>query len=194
MNTTLTTTTNTTNSTSSTSSTGTAPSSRFAQWTARITAKTGAFGVTAALGLGALAALAPQCAPPAPPTLQEQVITITNQDRAAYGLGPVSANSALTNAAQAHSNDQAWANTMSHTGTDGSNAAARISRAGYRYSAWGENVAAGYGDPAAVMTAWMNSPGHRANILNGTYTQIGIGLAYATNGTPYFTMELGRPG
>ena len=43
------------------------------------------------------------------------------------------------------------------------------------------------------MTAWMNSPGHRANILNGTFTQIGIGLAYAADGTPYWSMELGRP-
>ena len=45
----------------------------------------------------------------------------------------------------------------------------------------------------AVMAAWMNSPGHRANILNGTFTQIGIGLAYAADGTPYWAMELGRP-
>ena len=43
------------------------------------------------------------------------------------------------------------------------------------------------------MVAWMNSPGHRANILNGTFTQIGIGLAYAPDGTPYWAMELGRP-
>ena len=83
---------------------------------------------------------------------------------------------------------------MSHTGTDGSNPGDRIARAGYRFSAWGENVAIGYPDAASVMDGWMNSPGHRANILSGNVTEIGIGLAYAADGTPYWTMDLARPG
>ena len=83
---------------------------------------------------------------------------------------------------------------MSHTGSDGSNPGDRIARAGYRFSAWAENVAMGYPDAASVMDGWMNSPGHRANILSGNVTEIGVGLAYAADGAPYWTMVLARPG
>jgi uncharacterized protein YkwD len=124
----------------------------------------------------------------------QQVVDLTNARRAENGLGAVSFNAALTNAAQAHSADQAASGTMSHSGTDGSNPGDRIARAGYRASTWAENVAAGYADAAAVMNGWMNSSGHRANILSGNFTQIGIGLAYSANGTPYWTMDLARPG
>jgi uncharacterized protein YkwD len=82
---------------------------------------------------------------------------------------------------------------MSHVGTDGSNPGTRIQRSGYPVWMWGENVAAGYGDATAVMGGWMASPGHRDNILNGNFVEIGVGLAYAADGTPYWSMELGRP-
>ena len=163
----------------------------------RLTTRLGSYGITAAIGAGALAAFLPMCAPapaPAPATVQEQVITITNQRRADHGLAPVRINTTLTAAAQAHAADQASVDTMSHTGTDGSDAGTRIQRSGYPTQAWGENVAGGYTSADAVMAAWMNSPGHAANILNGTFTQIGIGLATAPDGTTYWAMELGRPG
>ena len=99
----------------------------------------------------------------------------------------------LTNAAQAHSADQAARDTMSHTGSDGSNAGTRISRQGYGWRAWAENVAMGYPDGASVTTAWMNSPGHRANILSASVTQIGVGLAYAADGSPYWTQVFAAP-
>ena len=51
----------------------------------------------------------------------------------------------------------------------------------------------GYPDAASVMDGWMNSPGHRANILSGNVTQIGVGLAYAADGSPYWTMVFARP-
>ena len=70
----------------------------------------------------------------------------------------------------------------------------RATRRDYRWSAWGENVAAGAPDAASVVTGWMNSPEHRANVLNPSYTDIGVGLAYSSNGTPYWTMVLARPG
>lgn len=165
--------------------------------TRRSTTTLGAFGVAAALSLGQCAPQ--QCAPapapaPAPSGAVQQVVDITNARRAEHGLPALSHNAVLTNAAQAHSADQAAANTMGHAGTDGSNPGDRITRAGYRFSAWGENVAAGYGDGASVMDGWMNSAGHRANILSGNFTEIGIGLAHSANGTPYWTMELARPG
>ena len=162
-------------------------------WAQRMTSRLGAYGITAAIGAGTLAAFLPMCAPAPAPTTQQQVVNITNQRRAENGLAPLTMNSTLTAVAQAHAADQASVDTMSHTGTDGSDAGTRIVRSGYPTHAWGENVAGGYTTPDAVMAAWMNSPGHRANILNSTFTQIGIGLAYAADGTPYWAMELGRP-
>ena len=89
--------------------------------------------------------------------------------------------------------DQAARNLMSHTGSDGSNAATRLDRQGYAWQAWGENVAMGYRDAPSVMQGWMGSDGHRRNILSRTVTQIGVGLAYATDGTPYWTQVFAAP-
>ena len=161
------------------------------------TTNLGAFGVTAVLGLGAAAAILPQCGPAAvsaPTSPAQQVVDLANARRAQSGLPALSVSGALSNAAQAHAADQASVSRMSHAGTDGSDLPARLDRVGYRWSTWGENVAAGYGDAGAVVNGWMNSSGHRANILNGNFTQIGIGLAYSPNGTPYWTMDLARPG
>ena len=79
---------------------------------------------------------------------------------------------------------------MTHTGSDGSDAGTRIGRAGYSAGTWGENVAAGYGSASSVVDGWMNSSGHRANILNGAFTQIGVAVAYSADGTAYWTMVL----
>lgn len=119
-----------------------------------------------------------------------QVVTLVNEARAAGGCGPVRINSRLTSAAQAHSADQATHDTMSHTGSDGSSPWDRARRAGYT-KAIGENVAAGYRTPEAVMDGWMNSPGHRANILNCQARAIGVGVAAAGDGTPYWTQMFG---
>jgi uncharacterized protein YkwD len=81
-------------------------------------------------------------------------------------------------------------NYFSHTGRDGSTFTTRASRAGYNY-AIGENIAWGYRTPDAVMTAWMNSSGHKANILNCKAKSIGVGLARKADGTPYWTQEFG---
>jgi uncharacterized protein YkwD len=162
-------------------------------WAVRLTRRLGSYGITAALGAGALAAVLPMCAPPPPPTIQQQVVDLTNARRAENGLAPLTVNGTLTAVAQAHAADQASVDRMSHTGTDGSDAGTRIMRSGYPTWAWGENVAGGYTSADAVVAAWMNSPSHRANMLNGFFTQIGIGIAYAADGTAYWSMELGRP-
>lgn len=77
---------------------------------------------------------------------------------------------------------------MSHTGSDGSDPGARITRAGYTWSTYGENVAYGYSTPEKVMEGWMNSQGHRENILNCSFKEIGIGLAQPGN---YWTQDFG---
>ena len=120
-----------------------------------------------------------------------RVIALTNAQRAAAGLGPVSASGALTAAAAAHSKDQAAQNHMTHTGSNGSTLGQRFSAAGFAWRTAGENVAAGYGSADSVMNGWMNSPGHKANILNAAFTSIGVAVAYSADGTAYWTMDLG---
>jgi len=121
---------------------------------------------------------------------ENKVVEITNQERAAAGCGTVKVNTKLANAARLHSRDQAGHNEMSHTGSDGSSPWQRSERAGYT-NAIGENVAMGYRTPAAVMDGWMNSDGHRANILNCDAKAIGVGVAYASDGSPYWTQMFG---
>ena len=81
----------------------------------------------------------------------------------------------LVQAAQAHSEDQLAMKTMSHTGSDGSNPGQRISRTGYNWRTWGENVAWNQRSVQSVMSAWMNSPGHCRNIMNPNFTEFGAG-------------------
>ncbi|MYV72429.1 CAP domain-containing protein [Streptomyces sp. SID1046] len=126
-------------------------------------------------------------APPATGSVA-QVLALVNQERAAAGCSAVSLNAKLTKAAQDHSADMASHSNMSHTGSDGSDPGARITRAGYTWSTYGENVAYGYSTPEKVMEGWMNSQGHRENILNCSFKEIGIGLAQPGN---YWTQDFG---
>ncbi|MFG2978145.1 CAP domain-containing protein [Streptomyces sp. NPDC048331] len=134
---------------------------------------------------------APQPSKPAAPPASgsvAQVLALVNQERAAAGCSAVSLNAKLTKAAQDHSADMASHSNMSHTGSDGSDPGARITRAGYTWSTYGENVAYGYSTPEKVMEGWMNSQGHRENILNCSFKEIGIGLAQPGN---YWTQDFG---
>ena len=99
-------------------------------------------------------------------------------------------NPVLTWAAQAHSADWAAHGTMSHTGSDGSSPGDRLTRAGYLWSAYGENVAYGYATAEQVMAGWMASPGHRANILTCSFKEIGVGFAQPGS---YWTQDFGTP-
>ncbi|MEH0974595.1 CAP domain-containing protein [Micromonospora sp. CPCC 205546] len=120
-----------------------------------------------------------------------QVVDLVNAERAKAGCGAVGIDDKLTTAAQRHSQDQADHRNMSHTGSDGSNVGTRLDRVGYSWRTYGENVAWNQKTPAAVMDAWMNSPGHRANILNCAFTEIGVGVA-SSNG-PYWTQVFAAP-
>ncbi|MFD6229896.1 CAP domain-containing protein [Streptomyces sp. NPDC060232] len=134
----------------------------------------------------------PQTAPAPAPTAASgsvaAVLALVNQERAAAGCQAVTLNAKLTKAAQDHSADMAAHSNMSHTGSDGSDPGARITRAGYAWSTYGENVAYGYSTPEKVMEGWMNSPGHRENILNCSFKEIGIGLAQPNH---YWTQNFG---
>jgi len=126
-------------------------------------------------------------------TFPQQVFELINQERAAFELAPLAADVRLAAAAQAHSEDMAANDFMSHTGSNGSSPFDRMHAAGYEYTSAGENVAAGYSTPASVVAAWMDSPGHRANILRESFEQMGVGFAEAagTRYTYYWTVAFG---
>jgi uncharacterized protein YkwD len=108
-------------------------------------------------------------------TAEEQVLKLTNDERAKGGCGPLRMNSALTKAAEAHASDMVDQHYFAHDSLDGRSPFDRMKAAGYTGGAMAENIAVGYSSPAAVVEGWMNSDGHRKNILNCTYTVIGIG-------------------
>jgi Cysteine-rich secretory protein family/RTX calcium-binding nonapeptide repeat (4 copies) len=126
-----------------------------------------------------------------------QVVALTNQFRAQNGLAPLALNAELSNTAQFHSQDMASQDYFSHTGKNGSSPWDRAEMFGYGMTAMGENIAAGQTTPAAVVEGWKNSPGHRANMLNASYTEIGVGYEFlaadtgAVNYSHYWTQFFG---
>lgn len=121
------------------------------------------------------------------------VLSLVNQQRAKAGCAALISDARLVRAARGHSADMAAKGYFDHTTPSGVTAAQRITNAGYRWSAMGENIAAGQRTPADVMQAWMNSAGHRANILNCGFRNIGVGLAYDSHHTPFWTQDFATP-
>ena len=125
--------------------------------------------------------------PPADTSLSAQVLALVNHERAAAGCPALATDSRLTTAAQKHSDDMSTRGYFSHTTPDGVTFATRITAAGYPRPA-AENIAQGSTTAAQTMRMWMNSPGHRRNILNCSYTKLGVGVA--TQGW-YWTQDFG---
>ncbi|MFD8598947.1 sigma-70 family RNA polymerase sigma factor [Kitasatospora sp. NPDC059646] len=125
--------------------------------------------------------------------LGQQVLDLVNVQRAQAGCPAMRSNAQLTAAAQAQSDDMAARSFFDHTNPDGEGPQQRIDAAGYEWSGWGENIARGQKDAAAVMNSWMNSPGHRANILNCKFTELGVGVRQGAGG-PWWTQDFGTPG
>ncbi|MFZ3500626.1 CAP domain-containing protein [Streptomyces sp. 5.8] len=134
-------------------------------------------------------------APAAPPTSsghsaeESAVLTLVNQERAQAGCGPVRANPPLAALAGAFSKDMAVRGFFDHTDPDGNTPWDRATKAGVS-GMGGENIARGQGDAAAVMKAWMDSPGHKANILNCEFRTLGVGV-YNAAGGPWWTQDFG---
>ena len=112
-----------------------------------------------------------------------RVIELTNQERARVGLAPLTFNPQLAEAAQLHVENMASQDFFSHTGLDGTEPWDRVQATGYNYSTVAENIAAGQRTPEEVVVAWMESDGHRANILNPDIQEIGIGYFFLGNDT-----------
>jgi uncharacterized protein YkwD/stress response protein SCP2 len=119
------------------------------------------------------------------------VIALTNTERAAAGLPPLAPDPLLTTAAQAHSADMVARAFYSHTSPDGSEPWHRAAAAGSARRTIGENIACGQRSPAEVVRGWMNSPGHRANILKPAFTHIGVGFAGGGAAGTYWTQLFG---
>jgi uncharacterized protein YkwD len=113
---------------------------------------------------------------------------MVNQERAKAGCSPVTVDRRLATAAQQHSQDQADMGTMTHTGSDGSSVGQRVTEAGYTWRKVGENVASGTTSPERAMQLWMNSDGHRKNILNCAFKNIGVGVVDG-----YWTQDFATP-
>jgi uncharacterized protein YkwD len=117
------------------------------------------------------------------------VLELVNQERSKYDRPPLAGDNRLTAAARAHSRDMSDNNYFSHTSQDGRTVGQRITVAGYSWNRCGENIARGYSSPEAVMLGWMNSDGHRSNILSADYCDLGVG--YFSSGR-YWTQNFGR--
>ncbi|KAE9250225.1 hypothetical protein PF004_g3031 [Phytophthora fragariae] len=121
------------------------------------------------------------------------MLNAVNAERVKAGLSSLCTNNKLQAAAKRHSDDMAKNNYMGHDGADGSSMSKRVTDAGYDWTAVAENVAAGQEDVKSIMESWMNSPGHRANILSADYTMLGTSYAYRESSTykHYWTQDFG---
>ena len=116
---------------------------------------------------------------------EREVLRLTNIERRNHDLPTLSWAGDVARVAREHSWDMMRTNNMSHTGSDGSTVGDRLTRAGITFRGWAENVAVGQRTPQEVVTAWMNSPGHRANILNPNLTHLGVGFVERPSGANY---------
>ena len=143
-----------------------------------------------------VAASAPEVTVPAPAAApatpsggtEDQVVALVNEERAAAGCGPVSADGGLASVARAHSDDMRDRAFFDHVNPEGLSPFDRADDAGV--DARAENIARGQVDAADVMNSWMNSAGHRANILDCGLTRLGVGIAEGGGG-PWWTQLFG---
>ncbi len=135
------------------------------------------FPALAALATAVFLTFAPAPAPAAPAAddAVRQLIHHVNKVRLAHGLKPLSPQAQLSAAAQGHSRVMALNDCFAHRCPQDGAMTDRLARAGYRYRVAAENIAAGLADPAAVVEGWMNSPGHRKNILMAEAREVGAG-------------------
>jgi uncharacterized protein YkwD len=138
-------------------------------------------------------------------TFEAEIIRLVNLERSRAGLPPLTVSGRLNQAAYLHTLDMVNISNLydpytahQHTlfGTTRPQLSDRLDAVGYdswtRSYAYGENIAFGYGSPAEVMAAWMNSPGHRANILSPHFTEIGVSVLADAAGRLFFTQNFGR--
>lgn len=125
--------------------------------------------------------------------LETKVVWLVNKERKKYGLSYLKENWELSRIARYKSKDMINKHYFSHYSPTYGSPFTMIQNFGLRYYSAGENIAYGMNSPEAVMKGWLNSPGHRSNILSSSYSQIGVGLAIDKNGRYYWTQMFIRP-
>lgn len=121
-------------------------------------------------------------------SIAQRVLDLTNVERSRVGAPALSLNPQLMAAAQAHTDLMVKYNQMSHQLPGEPSLGNRISQTGYRWLAVSENIAQGQHTPEQVVASWMNSPGHRVNLLDSKYQQLGVGFA-----NNFWTQVFGKP-
>lgn len=116
------------------------------------------------------------------------LLELHNKERFSRGLCDLQIEPKLDDAAQKHAEWMAEHHRMSHTGEGGSSVGKRV---GGGWQTWGENIAYGAKTEQSVHKMWMNSSGHRANILNKNFNDVGIGIAQTKDGTIYWCVDFG---
>lgn len=124
---------------------------------------------------------------------EDEVIRLVNVERSRQGLQTLAKNWELSRVARYKSADMANKGYFSHTSPTYGSPFKMMESFGIRFSSAGENIAYGQRTPQEVMNAWMNSPGHRSNILSPSYTQIGVGMAKNSSGVLYWTQMFIKP-
>lgn len=125
--------------------------------------------------------------------LENAVIRLANAERSKKGLPALAANWQLSRVARYKSQDMINKGYFAHQSPTYGSPFDMMESFGLRFASAGENIAMGQQTPQAVMTSWMNSPGHKSNILSASYSQIGVGLAKDRNGRCYWTQMFIRP-
>lgn len=123
---------------------------------------------------------------------EDEVIKLTNAERARAGLPALKANWQLSRVARYKSQDMVNKNYFSHQSPTYGSPFKMMESFGLRFMAAGENIAYGQKTPQEVVKTWMSSPGHRANILSSSFTEIGVGVAKKSNGVLYWTQMFMR--
>lgn len=126
--------------------------------------------------------------------LEDEVIRLTNIERSKRGLGALKANWQLSRVARYKSQDMINKNYFAHQSPTYGSPFDMMESFGLRFASAGENIAMGQRTPKEVVAAWMNSPGHRGNILSASFTEIGVGFAKDKSGRCYWTQMFMRPG
>ncbi|MEV6250096.1 CAP domain-containing protein [Streptomyces sp. NPDC051742] len=120
----------------------------------------------------------------------KDVLALVNAERERAGCGPLRAEKHLRTAAQGHADDMSARDYYEHASPEGRDAGDRMSDAGYAWSTWGENIHRGTTTPSRTVEDWMDSPGHRANILNCSFKDTGVGVALTADG-PWWVQDFG---
>jgi uncharacterized YkwD family protein len=126
-------------------------------------------------------------------TLENEVIKLVNEERAKYGLPALEKNIEISRLARTKAHDMIDNDYFSHNSPTYGSPFNMMEHQGLKFSSAAENIGMGQKTAVEIMKAWMDSPGHRANILSRTVTHIGVGAAKAANGTLYWSQLFIKP-